>query len=102
MAEKVSRFCQKVGPQAKKILYRAQTLFVQMKIIILPGASHVKSSVSIVVGDPDVSTVLDKRSNCSKVCIGSSSMQSSATESGRCVGAFPTLQSGKKFILKVF
>ena len=73
-----------------------------MKIIILPGASHVKSSVSIVVGDPDVSTMLDERSNCSKVGIGGGSMQSSATKSGGCVRTFPTLQTSKKLLLKVF
>ena len=48
---------------------------------ILPGASHVQSSVSIAVGNPDISSVLDKRSDGSKICIGSCGVQRRATKS---------------------
>ena len=69
---------------------------------IQPCASHVESCVSIAVGNSDISSVLNQRGNCSKVCIGCSSMQCSATKGGSCIGAFPTLQAGEKLILKVF
>ena len=80
----------------------AWSQFIQQSNIIQPGARHVKSSVAIVVSNPDISSMLDQDSNSSKVCIGSCSMQRSSTKSGRCIGAFTTLQTGEKLILKVF
>ena len=80
----------------------AWSQFIQQSNIIQPGARHVKSSVAIVVSNPDISSMLDEESDSSKVCVGSCSMQRSSTKSGRCIRAFTTLQTGKKLILKMY